>query len=1656
MTRIRHPNLLPLCTLLACLLAHTFGAEVPDARANGATIEWPSTGLLSIPEDDTLEFTLKLPAAIIENASEDALPTIEVALVESVPLPASPFPLPPSPRVLALRSARPGEWIVHVRGLKPPKENPGALDLIARWSFTKADNTKAAGEIRYPGRVAFGSKPIDVVMLMDGSWSMTESDPKRQRVAAVRDFISTARNSAAIRRIGIVQFDSKSKTLIGMTPVDGNFESAVNAITAVGLTDIDGGIRHALNLIEPDHRNGAAIVLFTDGNQEPGEYMNAHYEARKAGVAIHTMTLGRDADRKLLTRIAEETGGSYADADKDNDISAAYGAIVSRITRLRTISTTELNAAKKSAQVPVDPTCSALYIATVAEKPGALKLQIPGGATWSSGELANPQYFAEKPAHGEWSAQWEWKAEPAAAVNIQVAASARTSLYPLFFRASPLPASPVEFDANDPRLAISLFDGAEPVNDARIVVNFEYVIIVNHENVTQRASIELSDDGKHTDGTPGDGVYGADIESLEFLAKEMKFEKGALSVVVTGTRHGQPYRRELQSLFTLKRDAPPALVVNGTYDLGEKFAGETATGDIHLRVRGTGGALKTTIENSTGVGQTPNKVGQTFLSAIPKLIDAPAALKSKEKRTQRLEVALPELLPAGDYSGTVRFEMTGVDSVKIPWRVKVLPVAFNAEPARLDLGSVLPGTTVKAKLKLATEGGSMTLKSVASPHLKNIPFTEFKLDKSGREIELEFAIADTAQAADLSHDLIFTDAENHERARIPVQLRVAPVKLNVEANLDFGTVESGDALKRDIVLKWGGTQNVPITPRLTLAAAALKPDLSALTPRDGGWVSNFAVTLPPETPTGTLSGTINIDAGPFKTEAHWTAKVVKPALAIDPATIDFGRVYPSRKSERKLSLRVDSSRPVAVEFSLAKPFAKPRVAGVEFPESALSFSKKMELAPGAVAVIPFTLAIPDDAQDGHYETILHIASRLGNFDIPLNVKAVNVVDAAAFHLTPTSMVFKITEGQALPIETLKIVSHDDEPLQLTLTVPASKAPIATDSAAAPPDAAAPPPVPPPSMPVAYLFNDSKEAQPEATMKVTIPPRGSTTVMVRPRPDARDAESGSIWIDGGGENQVVDLRVERYVPTQASDTVAPPEPPKLLGWILWIFVLVLLAFAVLVKYFVKQSGIRYVCYALIVHLIIFSLAMPQKVIMEALPESMEISLLDAQESLGISMSEQQSRRLDALHSGSGSADDKRAPVLAQAALPAAKEGPIELPATGAGPAAPRAGPANLEAAHGVESPIKPAALPEAARGAREAPMVEDAPLAFDADKTAPPLKEKPAPAEKLAPEAPRAVATTLAETAIRPVSVDTNIANVSQAAESVASIRNDNAAVPRAVSSAAAERSTEAPRRPVEPVEVARRPSTVIDDAPLNVGNDAPLAFDSQPAAAPQVQPNTKAPPPDPARNVPVSAHESELGAPGFAQLNASLTLSTPGAPGTLGSGPGETFVAMAKTSALPAEGSSAGTGRGAEGSTIGNAPIEISPGIGYGRPAGWTHRRRRRTARHRHRRRRRSRRKIHRQKRRRPRRRPRFGQRQRIDRRNKFRQRKKWRGWLGSHRSGGRRRTRRKRCRIRHRRRGKRRGGFRLTQRQRRSLARPPRRKRRWSFHRARSVLRAV
>ena len=199
------------------------------------------------------------------------------------------------------------------------------------------------------------------------------------------------------------------------------------------------------------------------------------------------MALGKDAERKVLTRISAETGGSYADAESDNDISAAYASIVRRLTRLRVLQSGLF--ANGAAQAPIDPSCLAGSVDLVSDGKGILQLDLPHTPHWSSGETAGTQHFIEHPAPGPLSLKWE--AKDAAANAARYTVTARTTLFPLLLRTNPQPSAPLELDANDPRLSVSLFDGSVPVSGARVTAVVEYS---NADKHAQRAEVELIDE----------------------------------------------------------------------------------------------------------------------------------------------------------------------------------------------------------------------------------------------------------------------------------------------------------------------------------------------------------------------------------------------------------------------------------------------------------------------------------------------------------------------------------------------------------------------------------------------------------------------------------------------------------------------------------------------------------------------------------------------------------------------------------------------------------------------------------------------------------------------------------------------------------------------------------------------------------------------------------------------------------------------------------------------------------------------------------------------------------------------------------------------------------------------------------------------------------
>jgi hypothetical protein len=1363
---------------------------------------------VALGADDTLEFTLDLPE--VPRDGTVAIPSVNVFLLRSAD--AAPAENDAGfGRTLIWPSPKPGQWLVHVRGLKAPQNQTGPCDLLVRWKVpqTGSAGLRAGGQFRLPGRVAFKAEAADAVLLMDGSLSMGRNDPQRLRVEAAREFIAAARRTGSVGRIAIIQFDDKTRLICGLTPLNESFEKALERINELGQTDIDGGIRHALKLLKEGSASqgsaaGGHILLLTDGKQEPGNYGNAHEEATKCGVAVHTLALGREADRPLLKRIAAETGGTYADAAKDRDLGLAYAAIASRIAAQRLVfsgniaGSAGLRAGEAETPLPIDSSCRTLAISITGDGAGTLKILNPAGQSWQSPQQARPEFFTEVPEEGKWRAQWEGQ-------QTSLSVTARTALYPVLYRTQLQPSAPLEIDADEPTLAISLCEADAPVSGATVQTTLRFTSAGDRTITAQ-----LFDDGKHDDGAAGDGIYATFLPPLDPAGGAYPDNTtGTLQVVVTGKRGDADFRRETQSTFVVHRHNGPALLVQGPLDLGTHFAGEDVPAQVALRVRGSGGAFSVASSPPSLLGKGVGGVGSSGKGAggVGLRVDVPpvpATLKPRENLSVPFKLLLPELAAPGTYSGTLECQLAGAPLLRVPWRIQIATPALQAPP-EIDLGRLQPGDRAPAQLRLTSTGGTLTICGAEIlPHshraLSSLllalgsksPVAESKSQEprakseelldairplrltspstlaltcnpQGADLDIDLDLSADAPEGMLTRWLILRDIGGRELARVQIKCLVAPQHLLVEAPLDFGRVEPGDSLTRTIRWQWSqpglrpplnasikllpdprcATVQTSLTPpALESAQSAIRNPQSALRPEPCA-SSTFSLTIPPQTPSGEIAGWIAIEAGPALMVHRWIATVITPRLAIDPTTLDFGSLIQGQKRKLFLTLKADGARAMPVAITQATPFAKVRIPKITLPSDALKLPDKPIEAvtlsagdnpqsairnPQSTEPIPLTLEIPDSAQDGLYRTQLNVTSRLGTITLPVTVTVINEITPAPFHVSPSTLVLRFETRAKLPSDSARVISHRDDAIPLTMEL----VPVSTGLTEAEAEGK--------KQPACATFFD-ESAGDALHQSVSLPGRETIEVFLRARPDAQAGQRCRLLIRGVApasvpanpaspeagpivEEQVVEVLIERATPF----SIAPvSETPRVLNWILIALIVVLLAAALAIHRAVKRPWVRYAVYSMLIHLGLLPWAMPRTQLMTFLPDSVQVSLLESEESLGGALSEQQMRRLEALRSGTGDEVVK----LATSNGIGGMGGDGKLPDLAATDVKTAGAPAatTLEAAPPQES--RPQPPPGALSGRAPSAPEADAPLGTDAL----PAAGAPAPAPAPAPPGP---------------------------------------------------------------------------------------------------------------------------------------------------------------------------------------------------------------------------------------------------------------------------------------------------------------------------------
>ena len=205
-----------------------------------------------------------------------------------------------------------------------------------------------------------------VILAFDVSGSMAADDLKPTRMeaakAAARDFVQRQPRTV---KIGVVAFSDSGFATQAPTNDQDTILAALNRLTPQRGTSLAHGIQAALNAIAAETSPGprlysnlaatatptptpvpkgtytsAAIVLLTDGeNNESPDPLAAAQTAADRGIRIYTVGIGSTAgttlhvngftvhtqlDEATLQRIAELTGGTYYNAENQQDLRTIY------------------------------------------------------------------------------------------------------------------------------------------------------------------------------------------------------------------------------------------------------------------------------------------------------------------------------------------------------------------------------------------------------------------------------------------------------------------------------------------------------------------------------------------------------------------------------------------------------------------------------------------------------------------------------------------------------------------------------------------------------------------------------------------------------------------------------------------------------------------------------------------------------------------------------------------------------------------------------------------------------------------------------------------------------------------------------------------------------------------------------------------------------------------------------------------------------------------------------------------------------------------------------------------------------------------------------------------------------------------------------------
>jgi Mg-chelatase subunit ChlD len=187
---------------------------------------------------------------------------------------------------------------------------------------------------------------IDVVVVVDSSGSMKQSDPQTLRIPAAKLFFSLlgAEDSSAL-----ISFSTDANTLLDFTPLTSDAARskllrAADLITSNGMhTNLHAALARAHELLakHPSSDKPRYIVLMSDGKMDSGDTQRDSAlttslrdellpALKKDAIQVHTIAFTDSSDADLLRTIARVTGGLAKLALTDAELHTVFSDMFER------------------------------------------------------------------------------------------------------------------------------------------------------------------------------------------------------------------------------------------------------------------------------------------------------------------------------------------------------------------------------------------------------------------------------------------------------------------------------------------------------------------------------------------------------------------------------------------------------------------------------------------------------------------------------------------------------------------------------------------------------------------------------------------------------------------------------------------------------------------------------------------------------------------------------------------------------------------------------------------------------------------------------------------------------------------------------------------------------------------------------------------------------------------------------------------------------------------------------------------------------------------------------------------------------------------------------------------------------------------------------